>query len=51
MIKDLQSGQYVVLDNASFHKSKLIKGLIEFVGCKVIFFPPYSPDLNYEEVH
>lgn len=46
LIKELQSGQYVVLDNASFHKSKRTKELIESVGCKVIFLPPYSPDLN-----
>ena len=34
------------MDNASFHKSKRTKDLIESVGCKVIFLPPYSPDLN-----
>lgn len=46
LIKELKPGQYVVLDNASFHKSKRTKELIESVGCKVIFLPPYSPDLN-----
>lgn len=46
LIKELQAGQYVVLDNASFHKSKRTQELIESVGCKVIFLPPYSPDLN-----
>jgi len=39
-------GQFVVMDNASFHKSQKTKELIESVGCKVIFLPPYSPDLN-----
>jgi transposase len=34
------------MDNASFHKSQKTKELIESVGCKVIFLPPYSPDLN-----
>jgi len=46
LIKELQPGQYVVMDNASFHKSQKTKDLIESVGCKVIFLPPYSPDLN-----
>lgn len=46
LIKELQPGQYVVMDNASFHKSKRTKELIESAGCKVIFLPPYSPDLN-----
>ena len=46
LIKELKSGQCVVMDNASFHKSQRTKDLIESVGCKVIFLPPYSPDLN-----
>ncbi|MCH9762847.1 MAG: transposase, partial [Gammaproteobacteria bacterium] len=36
----------VVIDNASFHKSKSIRQLIEDAGAKLIFLPPYSPDLN-----
>ena len=46
LIKELKPGQYVVMDNASFHKSAKTIELIESVGCKVIFLPPYSPDLN-----
>ena len=46
LIKELRAGQFVVMDNASFHKSRKTRGLIESVGCKVIFLPPYSPDLN-----
>jgi transposase len=46
LIKELKPGQVVVMDNASFHKSYRTKELIESVGCRVIFLPPYSPDLN-----
>lgn len=46
LIKELRPGQFVVMDNAAFHKSKRTRELIESVGCKVIFLPPYSPDLN-----
>lgn len=46
LIKELIPGQVVVMDNATFHKSKRTKELIESVGCRVIFLPPYSPDLN-----
>lgn len=46
LIKDLKPGQIVIMDNASFHKSQKIKELIESVGCKLLFLPPYSPDLN-----
>ena len=46
LIKELKPGQVVIMDNASFHKSQKTKELIESVGCKVMFLPPYSPDLN-----
>lgn len=46
LIKELSPGQVVIMDNAAFHKSQKTKELIESVGCKVIFLPPYSPDLN-----
>lgn len=46
LIKELKAGQTVVMDNAAFHKSERIKQLIESVGCKLMFLPPYSPDLN-----
>jgi len=46
LIKELKADQAVVMDNAAFHKSQKTKELIESVGCKIIFLPPYSPDLN-----
>ena len=41
----------VVIDNASFHKSKKIVELIQAVNCRIIFLPPYSPDFNPIEHH
>lgn len=46
LIKELKFGQVVIMDNASFHKSQKTKELIESVGCRLMFLPPYSPDLN-----
>lgn len=46
LIKELKPGQVVIMDNASFHKSQKTRDLIESVDCKLIFLPPYSPDLN-----
>ena len=46
LIKELKFGQVVIMDNAAFHQSQKTKELIESVGCKLIFLPPYSPDLN-----
>ena len=34
------------MDNATFHKGGRIKDLIESVGCRLLYLPPYSPDLN-----
>lgn len=46
LIPALKPGMALVIDNASFHKSPRIIRLIEDAGCKIIFLPPYSPDLN-----
>ena len=46
LIKELKPGQVVIMDNAAFHRSQTTRDLIESVGCKLIFLPPYSPDLN-----
>ena len=43
---DLKCEQIVVMDNLSVHKSKRVKRLIEQAGAKLMFLPPYSPDLN-----
>lgn len=42
----LEPGMVLIIDNASFHKSKRIIEIIESVGCRVLFLPPYSPDFN-----
>ena len=34
------------MDNLSAHKSELTLELIELAGARVLFLPPYSPDLN-----
>ena len=46
LIKKLKAGQYVIMDNVAFHKQDIIRNLIETVGAKVVFLPPYSPDLS-----
>jgi len=50
LIPALLPGQVVIMDNASFHKSQNSHRLIEQAGCKVLFLPPYSPDLNPIEI-
>lgn len=46
LLSKLRPGQFVIFDNVSFHKPKEVINLIESVGAKVVFLPPYSPDLS-----
>ena len=46
LIPALQPGQVVIMDNATFHKGGRIQELIESAGCRLLYLPPYSPDLN-----
>ena len=34
------------MDNLSSHKGGRVRELIEERGCKLVYLPPYSPDLN-----
>lgn len=42
----LSTGDIVILDNLSAHKDKRVRTAIENRGAKLVFLPPYSPDLN-----
>jgi len=46
LIKKLRYGKIVFMDNVPFHKGREIRELIESVGAKLVFLPPYSPDLS-----
>ena len=42
----LSKQHVIVMDNASFHRKKKLKELAEAQNIKLIFLPPYSPELN-----
>ena len=42
----LKSGQIVLMDNLSVHKSAWVRELIEQRGCLLWLLPSYSPDMN-----
>lgn len=46
LIPLLKPGEWVILDNATFHHGGRIAELIEGAGAQVLYLPPYSPDLN-----
>ena len=46
LVPTLRQGDIVVLDNLGSHKSVAVRRAIRAAGAKLIFLPPYSPDLN-----
>jgi transposase len=42
----LSPGQVVIMDNLSAHKGGRVREIGEGRGCKLLYLPPYSPDLN-----
>lgn len=46
LIAQLQPGDVIVIDNASFHHSQTIEEIVADAGCEIWYLPPYSPDLN-----
>ena len=46
LVPTLRPGDIVVMDNLSSHKSSAVRRAIRDADAKLIFLPPYSPDLN-----
>lgn len=46
LVPTLRRGDVVIMDNLSSHKSRRVRRAIRSVGAKLLFLPPYSPDLN-----
>jgi transposase len=42
----LEPGQLVIMDNLKAHKIPHIKELVESTGAKLVYLPPYSPDMT-----
>ena len=42
----LKPRDVVIMDNLAAHKSTPVRDAIEAVGARLLFLPPYSPDLN-----
>jgi transposase len=42
----LKKRHFVIMDNVAFHQVCGVKDAIESTGAKLIYLPPYSPDLN-----
>lgn len=46
LVPTLAPGDIVILDNLGSHKGQAVRRAIRAVGAKLLFLPPYSPDLN-----
>ena len=46
LVPELRSGDVVIMDNLSSHKRQRVREIIEEAGARLVFLPPYSPDLN-----
>ena len=45
-LPSLGPGNVIVMDNASFHSKSRLFFAAQNAGCRVLFLPPYSPELN-----
>ena len=46
LLPALQPGDIVVMDNLSSHKGPGVRAMIESIGARLEYLPPYSPDFN-----
>lgn len=46
LIPKLRPGDVVLMDNVRFHRIAAVPALIEATGARVLYLPPYSPELN-----
>jgi transposase len=46
LLPTLRPGDIVVIDNLGSHKGKAVAKVIGSAGARLLFLPPYSPDLN-----
>jgi len=46
LVPTLKAGDIVVMDNLSAHKVVGVREAITAIGARLLYLPPYSPDLN-----
>ena len=46
LVPTLKPGDIVIMDNLGSHKGRQIRTAIRAAGARLLFLPPYSPDLN-----
>jgi transposase len=46
LVPTLKAGDIVIMDNLGSHKGARVRAAVRAAGARLLFLPPYSPDLN-----
>jgi transposase len=46
LVPVLRRGDFVVMNNLGGHKGPAVRAAIRAAACRLLFLPPYSPNLN-----
>mgnify|MGYP003337775797 FL=1 len=46
LVPTLSPGDIVIMDNLGSHKGKAVRNAIRAAGARLLYLPPYNPDLN-----
>ena len=46
LLPALVKGTVIIMDNAPFHRKKILEGIAKENGCSIKWLPPYSPEIN-----
>jgi transposase len=46
LVPTLSPGDIIIMDNLGSHQGQAVRKAIRSAGAKLLFLPPYSPDLN-----
>ncbi len=46
LVSEIAPGTAVILDNLAIHRNKEAAAALHAHGCRFLYLPPYSPDLN-----
>lgn len=46
LLPEIGTGAVVVMDNLRVHHAAVVKESVEAAGCRLLYLPRYSPDLN-----
>jgi len=50
LLPQVPKGYTIIMDNASFHRKAVLHFIAIKAGVRLVFLPPYSPDLNPIEI-